>query len=376
MVGALVFQIENQTISPHRLKRLLDENKINSGNPIEIEGVLRGKPELGIGGFFLEMKAEKAIYKGAEIKVSGKIRLFAPIADDQIKAEYEQLNLQYGSRIRAACNLRREENYQNAGAISHKKILDDADLDATATLKSPLLVEKLGETNTFAPIAWVYEQRQNLIIEFHKKFSVSTAEVLNASLLGNDHFLDKRTAETFREGGTFHVLVISGLHITFIGGLTLLFVRFFTRKRLWQFIIATVFLWSYSLAVGANVPVVRAAIMFTVLLFSLVIYRRGTLLNSLGASVLILLVWRPNDLFAPSFQLTIISVLAIVACAFPLDRKTPRHRQLVAVGKNAFSAECFARFEKILRNALLARSSLAERFIAADLDGKILNRLT
>lgn len=320
-IGAFIFQFENQTVSPNRLKNLLDQNKIISGDSIEIEGVLRGKPELAIGGIFFELKAEKAIYKSEEVDISGNVRLFAPIADEQFSAEYEQLNLNYGSRIRVACNLRREEKFQNPGAISYKKILDDANLDATANIKSPLLIEKISDEKNFAPLAWIYEQRQNLIVEFHKKFSVSTAGVLIASLLGNDHFLDKKTAEIFREGGTFHVLVISGLHITFIGGLTLLFVRFFTRKRLWQFLIATAFLWSYSLAVGANVPVVRAAIMFTILLFSLVIYRRGSLLNTLGASVLILLIWRPNDLFAPSFQLTILSVLAIVACAFPLIEK-------------------------------------------------------
>ncbi len=320
-VGAFVFQIENQTISPNRLKRLLDENKINSGNPIEIEGVLRGKPELAVGGFFLELKSEKLIYKEAEMKTSGILKLFAPVSDEQIATEYEQLNLQYGSRIRVACNIRREDNFQNPGVISQREILDQTDMDATAMIKSPLLVEKLSDEQVFTPLAWIYEQRQNLIIEFRNKFNISTAGVLIASLLGDKHFLDRETAEVFREGGTFHVLVISGLHITFIGGLTLLFVRFFTRRRLWQFIIAVVFLWSYSLAVGANVPVIRAAIMFTVLLFSLVIYRRGTLLNSLGASVLILLVWRPNDLFTPSFQLTIISVLAIVAMAFPLIEK-------------------------------------------------------
>ena len=139
-----------------------------------------------------------------------------------------------------------------------------------------------------------------------------------ASLLGNRYFLDKQTAEIFREGGTFHVLVISGLHITFIGGLTLLLVRFFTRKRFWQFLIASGFLWVYSFAVGADVPVVRATIMFTILLFSQVIYRKGNLLNSLGACALVLLVWRPEDLFSQSFHLTFLSVTAIVAMAFPL----------------------------------------------------------
>jgi competence protein ComEC len=331
--GALFFQIENQNIPANRLKNLLDENRIKSGDAIEIEGVLQSKPELAVGGFFLKLKTERAIYKSEEINISGTVKLLAPVWDEQIAAEYEQLNLEYGTRVRVACNLKREENFRNPGVISQKEILDQTDTDATALIKSPLLVEKIGETRAFPPLAWIYERRQNLIIDLKNNFSVSTAGVLIASLLGDKYFLDKQTAEIFREGGTFHVLVISGLHITFIGGLTLLFVRFFTRKKLWQFLIASTFLWAYSIAVGADVPVIRAAIMFTILLFSQVIYRRGTLQNALGACVLILLVWCPNDLFTPSFQLTIVSVAAIIAMAFPLIEK------LRAIGKWSPTAE-------------------------------------
>ena len=317
-VGAFWLQIEKQSVSENRLKNIYDKNLIESGEPLEVEGVLIGKPELAVDGFLLKLKAEKIIYKGAEKTVSGKIKLFAFIQTAEIAQEYAELNLQFGSRIRVACNPEREEKFLNEGVISRKQILDQQEIDASAVIKSPLLVEKVGETQTFAPIAWVYEQRQNLIIEFRDNFSTSTAGIMIASLLGNKYFLDKRTAELFREGGTFHVLVISGLHITFIGGLTLLLLKFFTKKRLWQFILATIFLWSYAMAVGADVPVVRAAIMFTILLFSQVIYRNGTLLNSLGFGSFILLVWRPNDLFNPSFQLTFASVAAIVLFAFPL----------------------------------------------------------
>jgi competence protein ComEC len=320
-VGALHLQIENQIVSPNRVKRIYDENRIKSGEPIEVEGVLQTKPEIAVNGFFLILKTEKAVYKSSEIKISGNIRLFAPIHEEQIKSEYDRLYFNYGSRIRVACKLLREDNFLNAGVVSQRELLDQKDIDATAIIKSPLLVEKVEDTQIFAPLAWLYERRQNLIIDFKEKFNVSTAGVLIASLLGNRYFLDKPTAEVFREGGTFHVLVISGLHITFIGGLTLLFVRFFTNRRLWQFVIASSFLWAYSLAVGADVPVVRACVMFTILLFSQVLYRSGTLLNAFGACALILLVWRPNDIFTSSFQLTFASVGAIVAMAFPLIEK-------------------------------------------------------
>ncbi len=333
VVGGLCLSVENQSDTTDRLKNFYDTNQIKSGDPIEIEGVLRGKPELAVGGFFLTLKTDKAVYLNSEIKISGNVRLFASIQDAQTTDEYDSLNLDYGSRIRVACNLRREDNFLNPGVKSHIETLDQKQIDATAVIKSPLLVEKIDDTKTFAPLKWIYDRRQNLIIEFKNNFNVSTAGVLTASLLGNQYFLDKNTAQVFREGGTFHVLVISGLHITFIGGLTLLFIQFFTNKRLWQFIIASVFLWSYSLAVGADVPVVRATIMFTILLFSQVIYRKGTLLNALGFCALILLVWRPNDIFTSSFQLTFISVGAIIAIAFPLIEK------LRAIGTWSPSAE-------------------------------------
>lgn len=319
--GALCFYTEKNSVATKRLKNLYDKQIFISGEPIEINGILQGKPELAVGGFFLELKAESAIYKGEAKTVSGNVRLFAPTVDKQTALEYEQLQLKYGTRLRVACQLRREEKFQNPGVKSQKEMLDQKQTDATAIIKSPLLVENLGETSSFQPLAFVYEQRQELILEFKKHFSPQTAGVLIASLLGNRYHLDKATSERFREGGTFHVLVISGLQVTFIGTLIVWIIQLFTRHRLWQFLLASTLLWSYSLAVGAEAPVVRAAEMFTILLFADVIFRQGNLLNALGMSALILLIWRPSDFFDQSFQLTFACVAAIVATAFPLLEK-------------------------------------------------------
>jgi competence protein ComEC len=319
--GALCFQAEKSSVAPNRLKNLYDRQIFVSGEPLEITGILRGKPEPAVGGFFLELKTDTAVYKGVETAVSGNVRLFAPAVDKQIAAEYEHLRLKYGARLRVACELRREEKFRNPGVESQKEILDRKEIDAAAIIKSPLLVENLGEAAAFQPLAFVYEQRRNLIDEFKKHFSAQTAGVLIASLLGNRYHLDNATSERFREGGTFHVLVISGLQITFIGGLIIWIIRLFTRNRLWQFLLASGLLWSYALAVGAEAPVVRATEMFTILLFAGVIFRQGSLLNALGAAALILLIWRPSDLFDQSFQLTFACVAAIVVTAFPLLEK-------------------------------------------------------
>ena len=320
-IGGFYLQIEKEMIPANRLKKLYDEKQINSDDPIEIEGVLQNAPELAADGFFVDLRVEKAIYKGEVIEVSGNVRLFAAISDEQIAEDYQDLNLQYGSRIRVACRLSRENEYLNPGVFLRKEILDIKDTDVSGSVKSPLLIEKIGETETFAPLVWLYEYRQDLIRDSLENFNSQTAGILIASLLGNRNFLDKETAEIFREGGTFHVLVISGLHITFIGGFLLLVTGFFKRKKLWKVFFAVGFLWCYAIAVGAEVPVIRAALMFTILLVPQVISRTGTSLNALGACGLVLLVWRPEDLFNPSFQLTFISVSSIVILAFPLIEK-------------------------------------------------------
>ncbi len=320
-LGGLSLQAEKSSVAQNRLKILYDSGHLRSGEPVEIIGTSQGQPELTVGGFFLILNTKTLISKGFEQSVSGQVRLFLPIRDAQIAQEYEHLQLGYGTRIRVACELKREERFQNPGGISTKEILQQQGIDATGIVKSSLLIENLGQEQHSPLFEWISQRRQILMLEFKKYFSVSTAGVLIASLLGNKYHLDKTTAESFREGGTFHILVISGLQITFIGGLAILFLRQFTRHRFWQFLLASAFLWAYTLAVGADAPVMRAAVMFTVWYFAYVVFRPATLLNALAVSALVLLIWKPSDIFTQSFQLTFMCVLSIVMMAVPLLEK-------------------------------------------------------
>jgi competence protein ComEC len=321
--GAVTLAAEQASIKPDRIRVLYDNGTFISGTPIFLEGLLTGAPEPSIDGEFLRLRSKVMRYRGEDRRVSGDVRVFVPARraiDDRVDVDpgSEILNLKYGSRVRVACTLEREDEYLNPGVQLKREILDRQGIDAVCSLKSSLLIEHIADESIFLPLAWVYEQRTRLIYAWHENLSPSTAGVMIASLLGDKYFLDKQTADLFREGGTFHILVISGLHITFIGGLLLLFVRWITRIRWVQFGATAGVLWAYTLAVGADVPVVRAAVMFTVVLLGYAIYRRGSLLNSLGLCSLVLLVWRPQDLFNPSFQLTFVSVGAIVAIAYPL----------------------------------------------------------
>ena len=322
IAGAAIHQFQIWNVEDNRIKRTYDEGRIASGTPVEIEGRLIGLPEPAYDGTFIRVAASKLIAKRVDQTASGIVRMFVPLDRPEQQADLAALDLRSGTTIRTACELLREDQYLNPGVMPRRRqLLEQQGIDATCTVKSPLLIEVVKRPVWRSPVDLVYERRASLIEEFRSRLSPQAAGVMIASLLGDKHFLDKDTAEVFREGGTFHVLVISGLHITFIGGVIFWIVSLFTRNRLWQFVVVCGTLWLYTLAVGAEVPVVRASIMFTVLLLGRALYRQGSLLNTLGLCCLILLAWRPADLFTPSFQLTVISVAAIVGMAFPLIEK-------------------------------------------------------
>lgn len=335
LLGATLHSIEKNKVPPKQLRKLIENGIVAVGDPVELTGVLERDPEIAPERLYLQLRLEKirsrASYSGAsgegtkhisvDHDASGVVVLLASVPTGPMKMEFDQLDLRYGARIRVMTVLERSDNFRNPGVSSFTEYLDRKGYDATGFVKSPLLIERLDNVRVFLPISWLYEWRRKMQTEIDSRFSKDTAGVLDAALLGNRYNLSRSTSERFREGGTFHVLVISGLHITFLGGLMFLIARRFTRNTVLQFLLSAVVLWAYVLAVGAESSVVRAALMFTIILFAPLVSRHGSSLNSLAGTAIVLLAWRPSDLLNPSFQLTFISVLAIILFAWPLVKK-------------------------------------------------------
>lgn len=320
-LGWSLASIDKTEVPGNRVRRLLQEGIVKVGEPVELTGVLERDPESAPERLYLFFKVQRIRFKETERAASGEVVLLAPASGKLIQQEFGQLDLHYGARIRVMTMLERADSFRNPGVSSFTEYLDRKGYDATGLVKSPLLIERLENERVFLPLAWIYEWRRRLQAEIDSHFSSETAGVLDAALLGNRYKLSRPTSERFREGGTFHVLVISGLHITFLGGLVFLIARRFTKNRTLQFLLSASVLWAYSLAVGAESSVVRAALMFTVVMLAPLVSRRASSLNALGGAALVLLAWRPSDLFDPSFQLTFVSVLAIVVFAWPLMQK-------------------------------------------------------
>ena len=145
-----------------------------------------------------------------------------------------------------------------------------------------------------------------------------TPGMMQAILIGETAGLHRACTDGFRRTGTFHALVISGVHVTVLAGVLLFLLRLCAFHELGALAVTAAAAWLYALVSGLSAPVVRAAAGFTLYLAARFLFRRTRVMNLLAAITIVYLLWDPYQLFDASFQLSFLSVGAIGALATPL----------------------------------------------------------
>jgi len=147
--------------------------------------------------------------------------------------------------------------------------------------------------------------------------------MLNAMLFGDRTGLNRTLRRGFERTGSFHLFVVSGMHVALLAGLVFWVAR---RLRLseWLATLLTIALTAgYALLTGFGVPVQRAMWMVAIFLIARLLSRDRNVLNALGAAALAVLVWSPGSLFEASFQMTFLAIVAIGGIAVPLWERGP-----------------------------------------------------
>jgi competence protein ComEC len=148
------------------------------------------------------------------------------------------------------------------------------------------------------------------------------SSVLSAMLFGDRTRLQHSMRTAFERTGSFHLLVVSGLHITIVIGLIFWLARKLRIRQLPATLLAISLALPYAFLTGFAPPVQRALWLSAVYLFSRILYRERAALNAIGIASIGVLVHNPSVLFDASFQMTFLAVLAIAGVAMPLIEAT------------------------------------------------------
>ena len=154
------------------------------------------------------------------------------------------------------------------------------------------------------------------------RLSSDDAGMLNAMLFGDRAGLNKTQRVGFERTGSFHLFVVSGMHVGLLAGLVFWVARRF-KLRDWLATLLTIALtFGYALLTGFGAPVQRALFMTAVFLLARLLSRDRNVLNALGAAAMAVLVLSPSALFEASFQMTFLAIVAIGGIAIPLGERS------------------------------------------------------
>jgi competence protein ComEC len=226
----------------------------------------------------------------------------------------------YGQKVELQARLRPVRNFQNPGAFDYAAFSARGNIYWNASVAAGSLVAmQPGRCGTaFArAIFGLRTAALNRIEQLYKNDAYATG-MMEATLIGETRKLEKIWTDHFRRTGTFHMLVIDGLHIMVLAAFFLFLLRLCFVPELPALACTAAGAWLYALVSGANAPAVRAAGGFTLYLVARFFYRRGRPLNLLAAVAIVYLICDPGQLFEPGFQLSFLCVAAIAMLAVPV----------------------------------------------------------
>lgn len=216
--------------------------------------------------------------------------------------------------------------------MQRKGILYEADMEERAFPDYDAEKEKKPE---YRLQSWLW----NLRIDMERfvectSLSMPVKKFLITLLFGDKAYLDSDTRDLFADAGISHVLALSGMHVSIVAGILLFLLYPFNFLGLykWRYLIVLPGLWGYTAITGASPATVRAAIMMTVLVASLLLERRNSGWNALLLAMFVILLFSPMSLYDPGLQLSFICVASLILFAGPANPIDHRaHPRLYAV---------------------------------------------
>lgn len=191
--------------------------------------------------------------------------------------------------------------------------------DCVANVKSPRLLAYAGAVRWWRPSTW-NRALANRLRPFAQSRPTEVA-LVEAIALGRGERLDDAVRDGYRRGGTYHLLVFSGLQIAFAAGAIALLLRWLHAPRVsdWSLLL---FALAAPLFIGPTASVSRAAVAIGVYALARILRRPTTLENLWCVAALLRLIVAPGDLVDAGFHLTYAGAGALLFMRPPGTRRT------------------------------------------------------
>jgi len=288
-----------------------------------------------------------------------------------------------GGRIRADARLMLPDVYRDPGAWNYRDYLLEKGITSTASVKADQIQAIAGPAAkplTCRITAWQHAASGRLLalpssmMSFPASLRIGDEDaiMLAAMVTGDRTYLTHSLREGFERTGSFHMLVVSGLHLGIVAGCIFWMTRLIRLPQVSSTLITISASLAYALLTGFAAPIQRSLWMVSLYLIGRLVFRQRNVLNTIGFASLCLLAVNPHSLFESSLQMTVLAVVSIGGIAVPLLEQTmhpylaaTRDLRLVALDVKLPPRQ--AQFRVVLRMYSAAMSKAVSKFVGRTL---------
>lgn len=224
------------------------------------------------------------------------------------------LDLKAGDYIQAYCWLDRFAKATNPGQFDLAKYLARKNVFAGASAKSREGIELLESKGKglFTRVRGKFRQTATQALLGDTSVEERNQGLLEALLLGYRGNIDSSTYRAFHKTGLLHFISLSGLHLGILAGIVWWLCKTAGLLKRARAIICIIVIAVFLMVVPPRAPTLRAAIIVFVFCISFFFRRPPNSVNTLSLAAIILLLIKPTGLFEAGWQLSFVTVLAIL----------------------------------------------------------------
>jgi competence protein ComEC len=157
----------------------------------------------------------------------------------------------------------------------------------------------------------IYGVRESIIRNFQKALPEPHAALVSGIVLGSKANMPQDFWEKLKLTGTAHVVVASGMNVTFVTSFLLnSLVHFMNRRK--AVIIALSGAWVYVVLSGFDAPLVRAAVMGSIAFGAQGLGRVSIALRALFYSAAAMILIKPDWIYDLGFILSFVATLSLI----------------------------------------------------------------
>jgi competence protein ComEC len=328
VTGALLIQLRPDIdAAKAQILPFANGNEVIVSGHVIREGFLQEK-DLGEQAQKVDFATEQIAADGltSQIHAGLRITIFSKQVEIATAANLQKSTVtdifRYGERLRFPVKLSLPRNFRNPGAFDYEGYLAENGIAALGSVKLQDVKFLPGFSGSRAEL-WRTRAHRSLVEKIQALWPANQAALVDTVLLGDNNLLGVETRTDFQRTGTYHVLVVSGLKVGILALVTFWMLRRLRLNGFASSAITALLAVSYALLTDVGAPVWRATLMLILYLATRLLYRQRSILNTVGAAALALLVVDPSQLFGASFQLSFLCMLVIGGIGMPiLDRTT------------------------------------------------------